>query len=134
MKTVRFILKILKNSCVYFTLLSLLLVFLNIGIEGGSSTAKGYDVSSLIFFPIGLCLALAQEALLAKNMPRWGRYLSHYAITLASIFLFLVAPSDAQVSSSTVLVLFALLSVLYWLLFGIILLIYTRIKKILRAD
>lgn len=133
MKTFRFILKILKSTCVYFTVLSLFILFLNMIIEGDGSV-KGYDISSLIFFPFGLGMALAQEALLAKGLPRWGRYLSHYAITLASVFLCLIAPSKATVSPSTVMILFVLLSVVYWLIFGLTLLLYTRIKKLTEAD
>ncbi len=130
MKIWNFIKKIFKNTCVYFTLISI--AFMILGIIGGSDASGiGFKTSALLFIPFGVCMALAQELLCAKNLSAPARYLGHYFITIVSFFLCFIIPS-VQDFDGIVVILF--LSILYWIIFGIALLIHHRLKKLMEED
>ena len=132
MKIWNLIKKILKSTCVYFTLISLLFLLLSLADSKGAS--GGFNFSALFFLPFGLAMALGQELICVKKLSAGIRYLSHYAITLLAIFCFLFLPSGNMPSGSTMLILFALLTVLYWIAFGIVALMRRRIKKLMEED
>ena len=131
MKIWDFIKKILKNTCVYYTLISVALLLLGL-LDGNGTLGVGFNSSALLFIPFSVCMALAQELLCCKSLSRAVRYLGHYAITLAAtVVLF---SFKASFTSSNLIVLLALLTVLYWMIFGIAVLIRKRIKKVFSED
>ena len=91
-------------------------------------------MSFLWMFPFGLAMSAAGMLLSNGHLARWVRFLLHHVITLLAIFLFLWLPSNASPTGAEVLVFFALLCVLYWILFGLIAFLYTRIRKLMDED
>ena len=91
-------------------------------------------MSFLWMFPFGLAMSAAGMLLSNEHLARWVRFLLHHVITLLAIFLFLWLPSNASPTGAEVLVFFALLCVLYWILFGLIAFLYTRIRKLMDED
>ena len=132
MKIWNFIKKILKSTCVYFTLISLLFLLLSLADSNGSS--GGFNASSLFFLPFGLVMALAQELISTKKISAGIRFIGHYASTLLAVFCFLFLPSGNMPSGSTMLILFALLTILYWIIFGLVALTRRRVKKLMEED
>ena len=126
--------KLLTNTCIYFTLITVMIILLALLTDDKSNSSAVLNAASLLFLPFSLLLAVAGELLRTDKLPRWIRFVSHYVITLLDIYLFLLLPSSARPGATTMLVLFAGLTVLYWILFGIIALIATRVKKLLEED
>ena len=125
--------KILKNACVYFTALSVFIILARLLTGDASSAGVIYTISFLMLFPFGIAMALAQEILVSR-LARWIRYLSHFAITAIAAILFLWLPSGVTPTPATGLVLLVLFTVLYWVIFGLSLLVYTRVKRLLEED
>ena len=133
MNSWRLVKKLLINTCVYFTLISVVILLLGLLADGGGAGGV-LSTQSLLFLPFSLLMAIAQELLRADKLARWIRFVLHYVITLLDIYLFLLLPSSARPSSATLLVLFAILTLVYWILFGIIALLISRVKKLLEED
>ena len=131
MKIWNFIKKIWKSTCVYYTLISVLLLLLGL-IDGNNAAATGFNTSAFLFLPFGLCMAFAQELLCTAKLSRLSRYLGHYAITIAAIVGLLAF--NAHFTSTSLILLIVFLSILYWIIFGITVLIRRRIKKLLEED
>ncbi|MBQ9806289.1 MAG: hypothetical protein IJW49_07275 [Clostridia bacterium] len=131
MKIWNLIKKIFKSTCVYFTLISI--VFMLLGIIGGNDASGiGFKSSALLFIPFGICMALAQELLCAKTLSALTRYLGHCAITLIAFVVLLSA--NADFTFAKLIVLIVLLLILYWIIFGIALLIRRRLKNLMEED
>lgn len=130
MKIWNLIKKIFKNTCVYFSLISI--AFMILGVIGGrAASGIGFQASAFLFIPFGLCMALAQELLCAKKFSAPIRYLGHYFITILSFFLCFIIPSAQDFDGFAV---FLFVSILYWIIFGIALLIHRRFKKLTEDD
>ena len=124
----------LNGGCIYFTLISLLIILANLAMAGEDSLGRINTPAFLLFFPFGLALSAAELLLRNKKIARWIAYLSHYLITVASIYLFLWMPSGTSASPSTPLLIMVLFSVLYWMVFGLVLLIRNRVRKLMEED
>ena len=74
------------------------------------------------------------NAIRNKKIARWIAYLSHYVISVASVYIFLWLPSGTVASPSTPLLIMVLFSVLYWMVFGLVLLIRNRVRKLMEED
>ena len=127
--------KWLSGGCVYFTVTALLILFFNFAAIGTFRNAGNISMHSfLLMFPFGLCLSAAGMLLNTKHLAPWIRFLSHYVITILAVFLFLLLPSGASANSSFYLVMFALLSAVYWILFGLVALIRNRVRRLMEED
>lgn len=126
--------KWLTDGCVYFTALSLLIILINL-LATDDATSKGISaVSFLLFFPCGLCMSAGGLLLRLKTLPRWSRYLLHYIICVLAFFLMFYLPVSTHSNAMTKLVMFITLSVVYWILFSAVMLIYSRVRKLLTED
>ena len=104
----------LRGSCVWFTFISLaMLIF---GMMFSKNANYVATLSFLLFYPCALCLSAA--GLLYKNekLGKGLRRLLHYLITLLAFILFIWLPSGASVTFPFVLLLFCLLTAIYWLI------------------
>ena len=126
--------KWLCGGCVYFTAISLAIILINFMVANEADFGRINTVSFLLIFPLGLCLSAAGLLLRAKQIARWVRYLSHYIITVLSAYIFLWLPSNTAASPSTPLLMLVLFTVLYWIFFGLILLIKARIRRLMEED
>ncbi len=127
-------LKWLTQGCVYFTVLSLLILFANLLVTDGISSKGISPVAFLLFFPCGLCMSAGELLLRNKALPRWGRFLLHYGISVLAVFLMLYLPVSTNNDPMNKLLMFILLSVVYWVLFGVVMLIYTRVRRLLTEE
>ena len=123
----------LSGGCVYFTLIAMLMILL-LAATSADGTQPNINVSSfLLMLPCGLCFSAAGMLLGQKTIAAWVRVLSHYLIAIFSILLFIILPNFAG-RSSTLLVLIMFFSVLYWIVFGLIALVRSRVRKLLEEE
>ena len=121
----------LRRACVYFTVIALLLIFSNLLMSKGGTTIS--TMQFLRILPVGLCMSAAGMLYQWEKMPRWAGILSHYLLTVLSVFLCLYLPVSSSQAASKLLML-VLLSVIYWVIIGLILLITSRIRKLMEED
>ena len=133
MKTWNNVKRWLTGGCVYYTLLSVLLILIRYLADPNNSN-HSIPTSFWQILPCARCFSAAGMLLTAKALPRWGRYLSHYAICILSVVVFFFLLSSAPLKAVTVLLLTVLLTVLYWIVFGLVLLIRSRIRALLEED
>jgi hypothetical protein len=122
----------LVGACVWYAAVSL--CFLTVELFAGSDSYAIAAKSFALLFPFGLCMSLAGMLYGSARVPRWGRMLSHYLITVLAFTLFLVLPSQKVFNPVFVLLLLVLLTVLYWILFALVHIFRGRLKKIMEED
>ncbi len=127
-------LKWLTQGCVYFTVLSLLIILVNLLLTEDAAAKSISPSAFLLFFPCGLCMSAGELLLRVGSLPRWSRYLLHYIISVLAVFLMLYLPVSTHANAMSKLLMFILLSVVYWALFGVVMLIYTRVRKLLTEE
>ncbi len=125
--------KALRSTCLWYTVISICLLMAGLFAGNGQSPL---DVTSfLLLVPFGLAMAVAGMLYRSEKIPRWARWLSHYAITLLAFLTLVLLPHlGGTVSPVTVLLLCVLLSVLYWILFLLVHIFQKRFRKILEED
>jgi len=124
---------LLVLGCVYYTVVSFFLILIGF-FAGNSEHVWNIPVNFWQIFPASLSFALAQTVLTSKRIARWKRYLSHYIICLlAVLFFFFLSSSDTPQAVYTMLLL-VFLTVIYWALFGLILLVRSRIRRLMQED
>ena len=123
----------LRGTCLWYTVISLCLLV--VGLVTGNGQSYLDATSFLLLVPFGFAMSAAGFLYRSKSVARWIRMLSHYAITLAAFLAFVLLPHlNGTVSPVSVLLLCVFLSVLYWLLFGIIHIFQKRFRKILEEN
>ena len=123
--------RLLRGSCVYFTVIALFLTVLDF-----LSDASGVLASErfLLIFPAALTISAAGMILHNKTFPRWGRILCHYMLTTLGIFGFLYLPTKETVQPMMALAMYLVFSVVYWILFFFIHIIGGRIRRLMELD
>jgi hypothetical protein len=123
--------RLLRGSCVYFTVIALFLTVLDF-----LSDASGVLASErfLLIFPAALTISAAGMILHNKTFPRWGRILCHYMLTTLGIFVFLYLPTKETVQPMMALAMYLVFSVVYWILFFFIHIIGGRIRRLMELD
>lgn len=116
MKITKIVKTILTGACVYYAAASLILLVAKLILDGDAGAIISVG-NFLLLFPFGLSISVAQLIYRLPSLPRWGRMLLHYLISLTAFLLFLWLPSKAQTSPSSTLVALFLLSLLYWFLY-----------------
>lgn len=120
-----------RNGLLWYAVISLL------WLVAGSATGVGDKYlaarSFLMMLPFGLCMSAAGMLFSSKKLQRWLRLLGHYVITIVAFILFILLPNQndaAPFKGSFVLVLIVLLTAIYWLLFLLVHIFKTKIKKL----
>ena len=57
-----------------------------------------------------------------------------YYLCVLAVFLFLYLPVSVAAEAVTKLLMFVLLSIVFWIVFGLIMLIFTRIRRLMAED
>ena len=131
MKTLRILKQWLCSGCVYYTVIAIGILILSLM----SDTAAGIAVTRfLAIFPAALCMSAGGMLWKTQNLPRWIRVLFLYLIDVLAVFLFLYLPVSVAAEAVTKLLMFVLLSVVFWIVFGLIMLISTRIRRLMAED
>lgn len=128
--------RILTRGCIVYTCLSLLLLLINLiataALEESLERAPIPALTFFLLFPFGSSMAAAGE--LKATLTRGLGRLLHYLITVLALWLFLWLPSGVQARPATLLILFALVSALYWAAVGIGALLRGRFRRIIKSD
>ena len=124
----------LQRGCVYFTLLALLMLFINVAISGGEATEYVRVGPFLLLFPCGLGISLADLLRKTKSLPRPWPMLLHFLVTTLSLILFLWLPTNSSMRAATALILLAVYSLLYWIIYLLIHLTVARIRRLMDED
>ena len=128
--------KNLKNwfaiSCVCFTLITMFMLATALL---GSQNEKVVNASQVLrTFPCALCLGAAWIIWSTQRIARWLRILSHYLIHVLAVFLFLYLPVSLSGQAAAGLLMFVLLSAMYWGVFGLSALIRSRIRVLTQKN
>lgn len=134
MNTMKKIKAWIASACVYYTAFTLMLILVKLLMDGFSGAGVINTVMFLLLFPCALAFAAAGELLKSSTLPRWSRILLHYLIATLSVFFFMWLPSSSSASPASVFLMLVLLSVLYWIVFGLVALIRSRVKRLLEED
>ena len=122
--------KWLADACVWFTCFSVFLMFFSLVL---TDTTAISSIRFLLLFVSGLCFSLAGMIKRSGRLPFVARVLLHYIIDSLSIFLFLYLPTSVK-QAATRLLMFLLISLVYWLIIGTIALIRSRIRKLMEEE
>ena len=119
-------------SCVCFTLITM---FMLLAALLGSQNEKVINAAQVLrTFPCALCLGVAWILWGSAKIARWSKILLHYLVHVLAIFLFLYLPVSLSGQAASNLLMFVLLSAIYWIIFGIAALIRSRIRILTEKD
>lgn len=132
MKTWNLFKRWLTGTCVYFTAIAVFMILLNF-LTMEDVAQKGISAAAfLLILPSAALLSVAGLLQGVETIARWGRLLLHYAITTVAVFLFLSINSIA--SPITLLVFWAVFTLLYWLIYFLVRSIVCRVRRLLEED
>lgn len=135
MKSFRTFLSWIRGGCVYFTLISLVMILLNIALSDSDVASRGINLEAfLLFFPCGLGISAGSLLRKTEKLPGWASALAHYLCTVLSIFLFVWIPINPAARASTVLIMLVAFSAVYWILFLLVHLTRRRILALWEDD
>ena len=125
--------KWLTLGCVYYTVVSVVLILIAL-LSGDTASTWNIPVNFWQIFPASLSFAFAQNLLTSPRIARWKRYLLHYIICLLAVLFFFFLSSNATPQAVYTLLLLVFLTIAYWAVFGLALLIRSRIRRLLQED
>lgn len=133
MKTFSKIKQWLVGGCVWYAVISLIFLIIDIALSNTKATHVISSTSFLLIFPFGLSMSGA-GMLYRSKLPRWSRILSHYVISVVSFLLFMLLPAGSTSSGVYVLLMLVLLTVIYWILFALVHIFAKRWKRVIEED
>jgi hypothetical protein len=133
MKTFSKIKQWLVSGCVWYAVISLIFLIIDIALSNTKATHVISSTSFLLIFPFGLSMSGA-GMLYRSKLPRWSRILSHYVISVVSFLLFMLLPAGSASSGVYVLLMLVLLTVIYWILFALVHIFAKRWKRVIEED
>ncbi len=133
MKTFKKIKQWFTGGCVWYAIISLIFLIIDLVISQKDATHVISSTSFLLIFPFGLAMSGA-GMLYKSKLPRWSRILSHYVISIVSFLLFMLLPAGSTSSGVYVLLMLVLLSVIYWILFALVHIFAARWKRVVEED
>ena len=133
MKTFSKIKQWLVGGCVWYAVISLIFLIIDIALSNTKATHVISSTSFLLIFPFGLSMS-GSGMLYRSKLPRWSRILSHYLISVVSFLLFMLLPAGSASSGVYVLLMLVLLTVIYWILFALVHIFAKRWKRVVEED
>lgn len=133
MKTFSKIKQWFTGGCVWYAIISLLFLIIDLALSQKDATHVISSTSFLLIFPFGLAMSGA-GMLYKSKLPRWSRILSHYLISIVSFLLFMLLPAGSTSSGVYVLLMLVLLTVIYWILFALVHIFAARWKRVVEED
>ncbi len=120
-------------GCVWYAIISLIFLMIDLIISYNNATHVIAATSFLLIFPFGLSMSGA-GMLYRSKLPRWSRILLHYGISIVSFLVFMLLPAGSLSSGVYVLLMLVLLTVIYWILFGIVHIFTARWRRVVEED
>ncbi len=133
MKTFSKIKQWFVSGCVWYAIISLIFLIIDLALSNTDATHVISSTSFLLIFPFGLSMSGA-GMLYKGKLPRWSRILSHYIISVVSFLLFMLLPAGSVSSGVYVLLMLVLLTVIYWILFALVHIFAKRWKRVMEED
>ena len=133
MKTFKKIKQWFTGGCVWYAIISLIFLIIDVALSNTKATHVISSTSFLLIFPFGLAMSGA-GMLYKSKLPRWSRILSHYIISIVSFLLFMLLPAGSTSSGVYVLLMLVLLSVIYWIFFALVHIFAARWKRVVEED
>ncbi len=133
MKTFTKIKQWLVGGCVWYAIVSLIFLIIDIALSNTDAMHVISSTSFLLIFPFGLSMSGA-GMLYRSKLPRWSRILLHYIISVVSFLLFMLLPAGSVSSGVYVLLMLVLLTVIYWILFALVHIFSARWKRVVEED
>ena len=130
MKSWQTVKKWFTDACVWFTCFSVILMLFSLIASDTNTVSR---TRFLLLFVCGLCFSLAGMLRKTERLPYFARVLLHYIIDTLAAFLFLYLPVSID-QAATRLVMFLLISLVYWLIVGTITLIKSRVRKLMEEE
>lgn len=130
MKALQQFKKWIVGGCIWYAILNVgfLLIWALFFFDAEKNVGPSLGAFALLI-PAALTISLATRLYQTEQIPRWARILLHYLLTVLAVFLFLYLPADAKKSPSSGLVMFALFTAVYWVLFVAVTLLAGAWKK-----
>ncbi len=126
--------KIALGSCVYYTAVTFLVLFLYFALN--LDLADGMQALALIaILPFSILFASANTVYRHTDLAKWLRVIIHYVLTVGGAFVFLYLPNkDPQQTGKQALILYLVFTVLYAIVMGTVLIIGGRIHRVKRDE
>ncbi len=106
--------KALSLACVYFTVITLLLVLIFL-IMGGSTAGAMHPAAQLLIFPAAFLFAAARMIFESDKVESITKFVCHYCLIVGGIWFLLYLPNKApDVSGSSSLIFFVFVNVVYF--------------------
>ena len=121
------------GGCVWYAIISLIFLIIDLILSNTNTTHVISSTSFLLIFPFGLSMSGA-GMLYKSKLPRWSRILLHYIISIVSFLLFMLLPAGSASTGVYVLLMLVLLTVIYWILFALVHIFATRWKRVVEED
>ncbi len=118
--------KWLSRATVWFTVLAL--VTLLFGLLFLPEQDHVNAISFLFLFPFSLCASAAGLLWKQKTLAAVWRFLLHYLILLASLFLFVILPAGVNLSVPFWIFMLLLFTVLWWISRGVVHILETKLS------
>ncbi len=126
--------RIALGSCVYYTAVTFLVLFLYFVLN--LDLADGMQALALIaILPFSVLFASANTIYRHTALAKWLRVIIHYVLTVGGAFVFLYLPNkDPQQTGKQALLLYLVFTVLYAIVMGTVLIISGRIHRVKRDE
>ncbi len=119
MKTSVVIKRLLVGACIYYSVFSLVLLIINVILNGQVAGTALSVPNVLLLFPFSFSLSGAEFIRKSDKLSGGIRVLLHYLILSVAFLLFLWLPSNAKKTLESALLLVLLESIIYWVVFAI---------------
>lgn len=129
MKTMQTIKKWLIDGCILYTVIAI--GFLILGLLTDNTWIS--IAQFLLILPCALTVSVGLQLFRNQKISKGTRYFSNYAFTVFGFFLFLIIPSGNGKTQMANFLMFILISILYWILFLLYLLVKSRIEKLKKS-
>ncbi len=120
MKIMATLKKIWIGACLYYTVLSLLVLLIALAISGGFEQMVISSLSFLLLFPFSLSLAAAQVMRKGSSLAAWAKGLLGYLLVLAAFLLFVWLPSNPSTAPMSWILAIVFFTLIYWAIVGIV--------------
>ncbi|MBE6629288.1 MAG: DUF3021 domain-containing protein [Ruminococcaceae bacterium] len=126
--------RILLGTCVYYTVVTFLILFLYFLINFDLS-AGVHPVALITILPFAFFFSVANTIYRHTELPTWAKLLLHYVLTVGGAFVCLYLPNkNPSQQTAASMLLFAVFTVIYFVIMGIVLAVAARIKRVKRDE
>ena len=131
MQAKEWIKKLLVRTCICFTVTTFLLLVLYLIL---AKTEEGMrPLAMILILPFSLCFSSGNMLLRCESLQRSLAVVLHYILTVGGVFLCLYLPMrQPGASASGAVVFFALLTLIYVIVMGVIAIVKGRAKRLKR--